>query len=366
MIYSSRLMNKNEKNPLLIRTGRGAVENSTGRFESIQRETDLENYGYFDEEDHSLLKTKFIKDTSKSILTENKSPDLPFTYSINCYRGCEHGCAYCYARPTHEYLGHSAGLDFETIIYYKEDAPELLRANLMSKSWKPETITISGVTDCYQPAERKFELTRKCLQVLNEFKNPAAMITKNRLVLRDLDIFQEMNKYKGIFVMISITSLDADLIRVLEPRTSAPEARLKAVEELAKAGIPVGVNVAPIIPGLTDHEMPQILKRAKDAGAMMAGYTMVRLPMSVKDIFTEWLQKNRPEAAEKVLSYIMSTRDGKLNDANFGSRMRGQGLRADSIEKMFDVFCRKYGLNGKDIQLSTESFKRPENQLSFF
>lgn len=359
-------MEKKNQNPLLIKKGRGATENSTGRFESIQRETDLDNYGWFDEEDQRTVKTEFFKDTSKSILSENKSPDLPFRYSINPYRGCEHGCAYCYARPTHEYLGHSAGLDFETKIYVKEEAPRLLREKLMSPSWKPESITVSGNTDCYQPAERKFELTRKCLEVLAEFRNPTYIITKNRLVTRDLDIFQEMAKYNTIFALISVTTLDPSLGAKLEPRTSSPEARLNAIETLAKAGIPVGVNVAPTIPGLTDHEMPAILKRAKEAGAISAGYTVVRLPLSVKDIFTDWLATHRPEAQEKVLGFIKDTRDGKLYNSTFGSRMRGEGHKADNIEKMFELFARKFGLNEKDFELSTEHFQRPGTQLSFF
>lgn len=359
-------MEKKNQNPLLIKKGRGSTENTTGRFESIQKETDLENYGWMDEDDKSVAKTEFFKDTSKSILTENKSPDIPFRYSMNFYRGCEHGCAYCYARPTHEYLGHSAGLDFETKIYVKEEAPKLLREKLLSPTWKPETITVSGVTDCYQPAERKYQLTRQCLEVLAEFRNPVALITKNRLVTRDIDLFQELNRYQAVFVMLSITTLNADLGARLEPRTSAPEARLKAVEELAKAGIPVGVNVAPIIPGLTDHEMPMILKRAKEAGAISAGYTVVRLPHSVKAIFSDWLATHRPEAQEKVLNSIRETREGKLYDANFGSRMTGAGPKADQIAQMFELFCRKFHLNEKDFHLSTEHFQRPGDQLSFF
>ncbi|RYZ78787.1 MAG: PA0069 family radical SAM protein, partial [Proteobacteria bacterium] len=280
-------------------------------------------------------------------------------------RGCEHGCAYCYARPTHEYLGYSAGLDFESKIFVKEKAPELLANALMKKSWQCEPIAMSGVTDCYQPLERVKQITRGCLEVLNKFKNPVYLITKNHLVLRDLDLLKEMASWNGAMVFLSITSLDPDLIRVLEPRTSHPVSRLKAIEELAKAGVHVGVNVAPVIPGLTDHEMPAILKAAADAGAVSAGYTPVRLPLAVSPLFEEWLEVHRPLKKEKVLGLIRDVRGGKLNDANFGSRMRGEGAVADSLNQMFRLYTRKFGLNEKKISLSCEHFHRPGDQLIF-
>lgn len=345
--------------------GRGASSNVTNRYDTLKYEATEEDFDNYQEEERPLLRTEIFKDTSRTIISENKSPDIGFRYSINAYRGCEHGCAYCYARPTHEYLGLSPGLDFESKIYVKRQAPVLLREALMKKTWQPEPINISGITDCYQPLERKMELTRQCLQVLAEFKNPVTMITKNQLVVRDLDIFKEMAAWNGILIFISVTSLDADLLRVLEPRTSHPTARLKAVEVLASAGIPVGVNVAPCIPGLTDHEMPAILKAAKEAGAQFAGFTPLRLPSSVLPVFEEWLEVHHPLKKQKVLNAVRDIRGGKLNDPNFGSRMRGQGPRAEHLAQMFELYTKKYGLNEERLKLSSEHFCRPTNQLAF-
>jgi DNA repair photolyase len=337
------------------------------RFDSLQIEpppADLHDTEWWAQEDDTVLRTKFFKDSARTILSENNSPDIGFRYSLNCYKGCEHGCAYCYARPTHEYLGLSAGVDFETKIFVKEDAPKLLREKFMSKSWQPEVVMMSGNTDCYQPAEARFQLTRKCLQVFAEFKNPVSLITKNALIVRDLDIFTELSTNNLVHACLSITSLDQDLQRVLEPRTSVPKARLQAVETLAKAGIPVSVNIAPIIPGLNDHEVPAIMKAAKDHGAESIGYTPLRLPYSVSQIFTEWLEKNRPLAKEKVLHLIRDIRGGKLNDANFVSRMQGQGAHAENIKKMVRLFREKYGLNERDFSFRTDLFCRPGDQLS--
>ncbi|QDK39557.1 PA0069 family radical SAM protein [Bdellovibrio sp. NC01] len=345
--------------------GRGASSNIPNRFDSLKYEAEPQDFDNYLEEEKPRLQTQILKDTSRSVLTKNDSPDIGFTYSVNPYRGCEHGCIYCYARPTHEYLGFSAGLDFESKIFVKEEAPKLLEEALMKKSWQPETIVMSGITDCYQPLERKMELTRGCLQVLAKFKNPGAIITKNFLVTRDLDVLKEMAAYNGIRVFISITSLDDDLIQVLEPRTSRPAARLKAIEMLANAGVPVGVNVAPVILGLTDHEMPAILKAARDAGAYSAGYTPLRLPLAVAPLFEEWLEVHRPLRKDKVVNAVKDIRGGKMNDANFGSRMRGQGPRADQLAQVFDVYTRKYGLNEKKFTLSAEHFQRPGDQLSF-
>lgn len=352
--------------------GRGAISNTTGRFEKFQTvfDEDGKTQIFQDEDPQEVLptkiKTEFFKDTSRTIVTENDSPDIGFRYSMNFYRGCEHGCAYCYARPTHEYLGLSAGLDFESKIFVKENAPELLREKLMSKRWEPESIFISGITDCYQPAERKFELTRRCLQVLAEFRNPVGIITKNALVTRDIDILSDLAKDDLAVVFLSVTTLDSELGRQLEPRTSSPRARLQAIEALSKAGIPVGVNVAPVIPGLTDHEMPKILQAAKDAGARMAGYTPLRLPYSVSTLFTEWLEANRPEAAAKILGQIREMRGGKLNDKEFHSRMRGTGPKAEQMNQMFHMFANRLGLNKKDFHLRTDCFRRPGDQMSFF
>ncbi|MEK6555881.1 MAG: PA0069 family radical SAM protein, partial [Bdellovibrionota bacterium] len=285
-------------------TGRGAPSNVTHRFSSDKLEVDGDFYDGLDEDDKPLLRTEFFNDASKSIVSQNDSPDIGFRYSINFYRGCEHGCIYCYARPTHEYLNLSAGLDFESKIFVKAKAPELLREKLNSPKWQPELIVMSGVTDCYQPAERNFQLARKCLEVLNEFKNPIAIITKNSLVTRDIDILKELSAADCAHVTISVTSLNNDLARRMEPRTSSPAARLKAIEDLAKASIPVGVNVAPVVPGLSDQEIPQILKAAADAGATSASWVPVRLPYSVKDLFAQWLEVHYPEKKQKVLSAI--------------------------------------------------------------
>ncbi|XGC81467.1 PA0069 family radical SAM protein [Bdellovibrio bacteriovorus] len=344
--------------------GRGASSNVTNRYDTLKYEATEEDFDNYETE-KSLLKTEVLKDSSRSIITKNNSPDICFDYSINPYRGCEHGCAYCYARPSHEYLGFSPGLDFESKIMIKENAPELLREALMKPSWKPAIIAISGITDCYQPLERKYELTRGCLRVLADFKNPVSMITKNALITRDIDIFQEMVTYDGIQIFISVTTLNPELGSVLEPRTSRPQARLQAIEALAKAGIPVGVNVAPCIPGLNDHELPMILKAASEAGATSAGFTPLRLPSSVLPIFEEWLDVHQPLKKEKVLNSVRDIRGGKLNDAQFGSRMRGEGPRADQMAQMFALYTRKYNLNMKQYNLSTAHFQRPGDQLKF-
>lgn len=356
----------NKNNPFQNRKGRGADGNSTGRFESQRHEIDLSNYGWFDQDDETLLKTQFYKDASRSIVTENDSPDIGFRFSMNFYRGCEHGCAYCYARPTHEYLGLSAGLDFETKIIVKEQAPDLLRKKLMSKSWKPEIIMMSGNTDCYQPAERKFQITRKALEVLNEFGNPVGIITKNNLITRDLDILQDMAKRNLVSATISITSLNVELARTLEPRTSSPAGRLEAVKALASAGVPVNVNIAPAIPGLNDHEIPAILKAASEAGARSASLVAVRLPHSVKDIFSDWLATHRPEAQTKILNHIRGMRGGELYKSEWGDRMSGTGVYAENMQRIFKIFSEKYGLNRDYPELSTNHFKRPKNQLSLF
>lgn len=355
-----------DNNPFLKTTGRGAIDNATGRFEHTQLTPDFSSFEWFDEEDKHLLKTQFFKDISRTIVNENESPDIPFRYSINPYRGCEHGCVYCYARPTHEYLGYSAGLDFESKIFVKHDAATLLRKKLMSPRWEPDSITMSGVTDCYQPAEKVFRITRGCLEVLAEFRNPVALITKNHLITRDVDVLSDLAQNDCVLVLISVTTLNTDLGRTMEPRTSSPQARLKAIETLRSAGVPVCVNVAPIVPGLTDHEIPAILKAVSEAGALSANYVPLRLPYSVSTIFTEWLEKNYPEKKEKVLNAIRSIRGGKLNDPNFGSRMEGSGVRMDQIAQTFDIFSRKYGLDkGGSVKLTTKNFQRPGDQLNF-
>jgi DNA repair photolyase len=336
--------------------GRGAAGNPPNRFEKITLERDAD----WDPAQDPAPKTQFLRDATQSVITFNDSPDIPFRAGINPYRGCEHGCSYCYARNYHEYLGFSAGLDFETKIMVKEDAPRLLRKELASRKWKPQMLAMSGVTDCYQPIERRLQITRQCLAVLAEFRNPVCIITKNHLVTRDLDLLGELAGHHAVLVNLSINSLDADLARRLEPRASSPRHRLAAVEALAKAGVPAGILVAPIIPGLNDHEIPSVLAAAKNAGAQWAGMEILRLPLNVATVFQEWLERNEPGKKDKVLGRIRSLRGGKLNDSRFGSRMAGEGIFADQISQMFYVARRKAGLSETEPELSTADFRRPE------
>lgn len=342
---------------------RGAASNPTNRFEPIHLERDE---GWNPEED-PLPRTQFLKDHSSSIITYNDSPDVGFEASINPYRGCEHGCAYCYARPFHEYLGFSSGLDFETKIMVKANAPELLRRELASPKWKPKVIAMSGVTDCYQPVERKLKLTRRCLEVLAEFRNPVAIVTKNNLVTRDIDLLSELARHQAVAVFISITTLDTELRKVMEPRTSPPAARLGAVRALCDAGVPVGVLVAPIIPGLTDHETPMLIAAAVEAGVQFAGHITLRLPHAVAPLFEQWLTQLFPEKKDKVLNRLRAMRGGKLYESQFGRRMTGEGIFAEQIEKMFAVACRKAGIADHSPTLSAVAFRLPAgHQLPLF
>lgn len=359
-------MFEDEQNRSIAMKGRGATVNPTDRFSKnvyVALPEEISEVG---------PKTSVQLEEVKSALSKNDSPDLPFTYGLNPYRGCEHGCVYCYARPTHEYLGMSLGLDFETKLIAKRNIAEILRKELSSKNWVPEAITMSGVTDCYQPIEREYQLSRKCLEVFLETKNPVVIITKNSLVRRDLDLLIELNYFNAVAVFVSITSLDTDLALRLEPRASAPAQRFKLVADLAQAGIPVGVMTAPIIPGLTDAEIPKLLEAAKDAGARYAGYTMVRLPYRVDELFKHWLEAHYPEKKDRVLALIREVRGGELKDSRFGSRMRGEGVYAEQISKLFKVYKRKFGLADKKLELSTAHFVRPErpkgpeNQMSLF
>ncbi len=343
-------------------TGRGATVSPPNRFESAWYEADYEQLAADDEllATGRKVTTQFLPDGSRSIITSNDSPDVPFTFSMNPYRGCEHGCAYCYARPTHEYLGMNSGIDFETRIMVKHDAPRLLREELNKRSWKCEHIAISGVTDCYQPAERKFRLTRGLLEVLLEAHQPAGLITKNALVVRDLDLLAQLAKKNLVSVALSVTTLDSDLARTLEPRTATPQAKLRAIGELSSAGIPTRVMVAPIIPGLNDHEVPHILPAVRDAGAQGAGHVMLRLPWGVKPILRDWLRTHRPLQAERVEGLLRVVRDGQLTDPNFGSRMRGVGPYAETIRATFAAFVKKLGLDTPWPELDTSQFRPPE------
>ncbi len=350
--------------------GRGAGVSGPNRFERVHGEVDLEHLeGSDDLPDVRRLATVFLPDRSQRLISENDSPDVPFRYSINPYRGCEHGCAYCYARPGHELLGMNAGLDFETRIMVKHDAPQLLRAELGRDSWRGETISISGVTDCYQPAERKFRITRGCLEVMLEAHQPLGIVTKNALVLRDLDVLAPLASQDLAHVYVSVTTLDAELARALEPRTATPQARLRAIRELSSAGVPVGVMVAPIIPGLNDSEIPAILEAAAQAGARSAGYLLLRLPGAVRGIFEDWIQRHYPDRAERVFSLIRSTRGGRMNDTTWGTRMRGEGPYAEQIAQTIKVFKRKFGLDRALPPLDSTKFVPPKptkGQLRLF
>ncbi|HEX4147793.1 MAG TPA: PA0069 family radical SAM protein, partial [Pirellulales bacterium] len=344
--------------------GRGSHINPANRFLAVRVEDDWEQVA----EDAEFLAAanrpavEYLADASQTIVAENDSPDVPFRYSVNPYRGCAHGCAYCYARPGHEFLGLNAGLDFETKILVKHAAPALLRAFLARPSWRPEPITFSGVTDCYQPIERAYRLTRGCLEVAGEARQPIGIITKNALVVRDLDILQPMAAARLVHVNLSITTLDAALARTLEPRTSSPAARLRAIRALRDAGVPVRVMVAPVIPGLNDSEIPSILAAAAEAGAQGAGYVMLRLPLTVRPVFLEWLERQRPDSRERIENAIRSVRGGALNSPQFGQRMSGRGLLAEQIKQVFHTFAKKHGLDGKLPGYDCEQFQAPAPQ----
>ena len=348
-----------ERDPL---HGRGAQSNPLNRFEPLHYERDEEA-----PPDDELIPTQYFVDPTRSIIARNDSPDVGFETSVNPYRGCEHGCVYCFARPTHEYLGLSSGIDFETKIFVKTEAPVLLRKELMAKSWEPQVIVMSGVTDCYQPIERKMQVTRGCLDVLREFRNPVSIITKNALVARDADILGELASMNLSAVYLSVTSLDPDIARKMEPRASTPELRLEAIRKLTAAGVPVGVMVAPIVPGITDHEMPAILRAARDAGAVAASYVVLRLPWAVKELVSEWLDRYFPDRKDKVLNRIRSMRDGKLYDSAWGVRGRGEGFFAEQLGAIFKVASRRAGFTRQIPALSTDKFRRPSSpQMSLF
>lgn len=343
--------------------GRGSASNPKNRFEPIERVPEPPD----DADESCSPRTEFIPDNNKSLIAYNDSPDVGFDASINPYRGCEHGCVYCYARPSHEYLGYSSGLDFETKILVKEDAPELLRKELLSPKWQPQLIALSGNTDCYQPVEKHKRLTRRCLEVLLEFRNPVMIVTKNHLVTRDVDILSELARYDCVGVTLSLTTLDHRLSSLLEPRASRPARRLAAIKKLAEAGVPVGYLQAPMIPALTDAEAPAIASAAKQAGASFAGYVALRLPFAVKDLFEQWLERHYPEKKKKILNRVREIRGGKLNDANFTTRMRGKGIYAEQMAELFTLARKKSGIFDRWPKLTTEHFRRPaRDQLSLF
>jgi DNA repair photolyase len=357
--HPSRIGDRTQRLPILATSessppGRGTTLNPTNRFEQLAVAPDESV-----EPESGRPETVFLRDHSRSVLAHNTSSDVPFDVSINPYRGCEHGCVYCYARPTHELLGFSAGLDFETRILVKEDAPELLRRELASPRWQPQVVAFSGNTDCYQPAERRLQITRRCLAVFAEARNPVQLITKNHLVTRDLDLLAELARFGAVHVMVSITTLDRELARRLEPRTSQPRYRLDALRALRAAGVPCGVLVAPVIPALNDVEIPAILEAAAEAGASNAGFVVLRLPHGVKELFEDWLERHLPERRGKVLHRVRELRGGELNDHRFGSRMRGSGVYAEQIRGLFELHRKRLGLAARGGALSTASFRAP-------
>jgi DNA repair photolyase len=339
--------------------GRGALSNASSRYDDERkiRTTD----GWDIEDELPPLRTTLTKDATRTILARNTSPDVPFDRSINPYRGCEHGCIYCFARPTHAYLGLSPGLDFETKILFKPDAAKLLTAELASPKYRPDVVAMGTNTDPYQPVERDLKITRSIIRVLSEFNNPLGIVTKNHLVTRDIDILADMAKRNLAEVFLSVTTLDKELARDMEPRASAPHRRLDAIKALADAGVPVGVMTAPMIPGLNDHEMEAILEKATEAGATRAGFTVLRLPLEIKDLFDEWLRANRPDRAERVLSLIRQMRGGALYQAEFGVRMKGEGPIAQLLGARFQAGVKRLGLNRIRYRLDTMRFAVPES-----
>ncbi|HEX8545688.1 MAG TPA: PA0069 family radical SAM protein [Cytophagaceae bacterium] len=345
--------------------GRGAQFNSSNKFLSNRLTTD-----HLEGLDEPLLtneKTVYLTEFPNSIVNKVNSPDLGLAYSLNPYQGCEHGCIYCYARNSHEYWGYSAGLDFERKIIVKKNAPELLKAFFDNPKWIPHPIMLSGNTDCYQPIERKLKITQDLLKVFLAYRHPVSIITKNSLIIRDIDLLKEMSLYNLVNVNITITSLNESLRLAMEPRTATSGQRLKTVESLSKAGIPVNIMIAPIIPSLNNHEIPEIMKEASQRGATSAGYTMVRLNGAIKTLFEDWIRKAFPDRAEKVLNQIAACHGGKLSDSRWGVRMKGEGNIAKSIETLFMISKQKYFKGNSRIDLCCSLFKRPERgQLNIF
>jgi DNA repair photolyase len=348
--------------------GRGALSNADGRFETRRHEDMDDGWGGLDAE-LPALKTSIIVDCTRTIIARNDSPDIPFEQSINPYRGCEHGCVYCFARPSHAYLGFSPGLDFETKIVAKPEAARLLEKELRQSGYRVSPIALGSNTDPYQPVEQQLRITRGILEVLAAFQHPFSIVTKSALIERDLDILAPAAANNLVQVFISVTTLDRTLARTLEPRAAAPQRRLETIRRLVDAGIPVGVLTAPVIPALNDPEMETLLEAARDAGAQGAGYVLLRLPHEVKDLFKEWLAQHAPLKAAHVMSLVRQARGGRENDPNFGSRMRGQGEYARLIARRFRLACQRLGLNQDDRPLDTSRFAPPAasgDQLALF
>lgn len=344
--------------------GRGAQYNTKNKF--ITNELTKEHPEAIDDWMESNAKTQYIETEARSLVNKVDSPDVGMWYSMNPYMGCEHGCIYCYARNSFEYWGYSAGLDFETKIMVKKNAPELLKKFLMNPKWECKPISISGNTDCYQPAERKFRITRSLLEVCNQFNQPVGIITKNAAILRDKDILQEMASRNLVSVIVSITSLDEGLRTLMEPRTTTASQRFRIIDELSKAGVKSGVMLGPMIPGLNDHDMHNILKRASENGATFSAYTFIRLNGAIKHLFHDWLYKNFPDRAYKVWHLIEQGHDGKVNDSRWGVRMRGEGPMAEIIRQQYKKYIERYGLNHERMDLNTNLFRRPGEQGRLF
>ncbi len=336
--------------------GRGAASNPPNRFDRLHFLPDPDTAA---DDSRRVVPTEYFRDTARSVISSNDSDDIPFSFSLNPYRGCEHGCIYCYARPYHEYLGYSAGLDFETKILIKEDAPHLLRNELRAKRWRPEPLALSGVTDAYQPIERRIGLTRRCLEVLADCRQPVSIVTKSGLVARDADLLSDLASVNAASVAFTITTLNEDLRRSLEPRAASAAVRLEAAKTLASRGVPVGVMVSPVIPGLTDHEIPQILEQAAAAGVSWAAVIMLRLPHGVGTLFDAWLVEHVPNSRARVLARIRNVRSGALNDPRPHSRMRGEGPMADIVSRLFHTTRERLCLAAHGPALSGDAFRRP-------
>ena len=351
----------NQNPPKVTVRGRGSGLRIANRFEQIHVESDWEQLEPDDQvaELSRKIKTDYFVDQSGSVVSENNSPDVDFNFSLNPYRGCVHGCSYCYARPTHEYLGFNAGIDFESKIIVKPNAPELFKKWLSRPKWKSsvEPVMLSGVTDCYQPCEKKFELTRQCLKIALDARQPMRITTKNALVRRDVDILAEMARFNLICVTISVSSLDQSLIKVMEPRSSSPAARLDAISVLAEAGVPVKVLAAPVIPAINDEEIPAILRSVSNAGATFAGYVMLRLPLAVEPVFLDWVGRCFPDRVEKIVGRLESLGGGKLYDSTYKTRMKGKGIWAEQIRGLFETICLTTGLKRSTPKLDCDSFR---------
>ncbi len=355
------------RKPAKPRKGRGAVGNPAGRFEAYTRVEEFD--GWHQDAAPRPLPTTLIPDRARTVINRNDSPDVPFELSINPYRGCEHGCVYCYARPTHAYLGLSPGLDFETQLFYKPDTAKLLQDELRKPGYRCSPITLGANTDAYQPAEKRLEITRSILQVLSDCDHPVTIVTKSALVERDLDILTPMADRDLVQVLFSFTTLDSSLSRRLEPRPAAPQRRLQALQRTSEVGVPTGVLVAPIIPGLTDAELERILEASREAGAESAGYVVLRLPLEVEGLFQEWLAHHQPLKARRVMSLVRQFHGGQAYDSTFGRRMRGTGSFSELLSRRFALACTRLGLNKKHLELDCSRFAspiRPGDQLSLF